>query len=404
MPGQISIKISLQGEGWGRRLCPRTVIQYAVSRAHGSLAGGLGHGARDAKGHLPSRPGHAPYRRGMTVRRRVRAVLAPVPGALPLARLVVEVVRLCFRYRVTGLSAEAAFFMLLCLPPLLLGITAGVGFFGSTFDPEAVARVTGTIERLSAQFLTPEVVSEIIVPTVEDTLAGGRADLLSIGFVISLWSGSRALHVFMDAVQIMYAQSGERSIIGARAMSLGLYVGAILLAGILVPLAIIGPGLLREWLPGQLDPLVGAYWPVVGGLALIGLTCLYHYAPKEKTPFYRDFPGAVVAAVIWVLSSIGLRAWASVAVGGTTIFGPLAAPIIALTWFFLVALAILIGAATNAAIRRLWPTNDYRGPIERAGDWWDQVRSNDPAPPLSHIEDRDDPERLPRRDNPTGPT
>nr|WP_306270663.1 YihY/virulence factor BrkB family protein [Ornithinimicrobium sp. HY1793] len=348
---------------------------------------------------MPHRPGEAAYRGGVTVRRRVWKVLAPVPGALPLARLVVEIFRLCFRYRVTGLSAEAAFFMLLCLPPLLLGLIAGVGFFGSNFDAQAVANVTGAIERLSAQFLTPEVVSEIIVPTVEDTLAGGRADLLSIGFLISLWSGSRALHVFMDAVQIMYAQSGERSIVGSRAMSLGLYVGGILLAGILVPLAIIGPGLLREWLPDQLDPLVSAYWLVVGGLALVGLTGLYHYAPKEKTAFYRDFPGAVVAAVIWVLSSLGLRAWASVAVGGTTIFGPLAAPIVVLTWFFLVALAILIGAATNASIRRLWPTDDYRGPIERAGEWWDQ-RSSEPAQPLSHIEDRDDPERLPRREGP----
>lgn len=335
------------------------------------------------------------------MRRRVRAVLAPIPGALPFARLVVEVFRLCFRYRVTGLSAEAAFFMLLCLPPLLLGLIAGVGFFGSRFDEEAVQNVVAFIERVSAEFLTPQVVSEIIVPTVRDTLSGGRADLLSIGFLISLWSGSRALHVFMDAVQIMYAQSGGRSIVGARAMSLGLYIGSIVLASILVPLAVIGPGLLREWLPSQLDPLVSAYWPVVAGLALVGLTCLYHYAPKEKTPFYRDFPGAVVAAVIWVLSSMGLRLWASVAVGGVTIFGPLTAPIIVLIWFFLVALAILIGAATNAAIRRLWPTEDYRGPIERAGDWWEQVRSSDPAPPLSHIEDRTDPERLTHRDGPT---
>ncbi len=339
----------------------------------------------------------------MTVRRAVRAVLAPVPGALPLARLVVEVFGLCFRYRVTGLSAEAGFFMLLSLPPLLLGITAGVGFFGSAFDPEAVATVTEAIERLSARFLTDDVVREVIVPTVEDTLAGGRADLLSLGFLISLWSGSRALHVFMDAVQIMYAQSGQRSIVGARAMSLSLYIGAVLLAGILVPLAIIGPGLLREWLPGQLDGLVGAYWPVVGGLALLGLTGLYHYAPREKTPFYRDIPGALVAAVIWVVSSWGLRGWASVAVGGTTIFGPLAAPILVLIWFYLVALAILIGAAVNAAIRRLWPTPGYRGPIERAGDWWDQVHSTEPVRPLSHIDDRQDPQGRPGRDTPPRP-
>ncbi|MCK0111880.1 YihY/virulence factor BrkB family protein [Ornithinimicrobium sp. F0845] len=338
----------------------------------------------------------------MTVRRRVRRALAPVPGALPFARLVVEVFRICFRYRVTGLSAEAAFFMLLCLPPLILGLFAGVGFFADRFEPGALATVTSAIERFSEQFLTPQVVSEIIVPTVEDVLAGGRADLLSLGFLLSLWSGSRALHVFMDAIQIMYTQSGERSIVGARAMSLGLYLGSILFASVLVPLAIIGPGLLRDWLPDELDFLVTGYWPILAGLSLLGLTTLYHYAPKEKTPFHRDIPGAVVAAVIVFLSSLGVRAWAAVAVGGVTIFGPLTAPIIVLTLFYLVALAVLIGAATNAAIRRLWPTKGYRGPIERAGDWWDQVRSSDDEVPphLSAIEDREDPERLPRRDTP----
>lgn len=326
----------------------------------------------------------------MTVRRRVYRLLAPVPGALPAARLVVEIVRIAFRYRVTGLSAEAAFFMLLCLPPLILGLFAGVGFFAGRFDPGAVATVTNAIERYSEQFLTPEVVSQIIVPTVEDVLDGGRADLLSLGFLLSLWSGSRALHVFMDAIQIMYAQSGERSIVGARAMSLGLYLGSILFAGVLVPLALVGPGLLRDWLPDSLDGLVTAYWPVVGGLCVLGLTGLYHYAPKEKTPFLRDLAGAVVAAVIVILSSLGVRVWASFAAGGVTIFGPLTAPIIVLTLFYLVALAILIGAATNAAIRRLWPTEDYRGPIERAGDWWDQVRSGEePRHPLSALEDRE---------------
>lgn len=336
------------------------------------------------------------------MRRRVRQALGRVPGALSFVRLVVEVFRICFRYRVTGLSAEAAFFMLLCLPPLILGLFAGVGFFGGRFDPDALADLTRVIENFSEQFLTPQVVSDIIVPTVQDVLTGGRADLLSLGFLLSLWSGSRALHVFMDAIQIMYAQSGERSIVGARAMSLGLYLGSILFVSVVGPLAIIGPGLLRDWLPDRLDGLVTGYWPVVAGLSLIGLTALYHFAPKDKTPFLRDFPGAVVAAVIVLLSSVGVRAWTSVAAGGVTIFGPLTAPIIVLTLFYLVALAILIGAATNAAIRRLWPSPDYRGPLERAGDWWDQARSTDRdvAPHLSAIEDREDPEHLPRRDTP----
>ena len=60
----------------------------------------------------------------------MRRELARVPGALALARLTVETIRVCLRYRVTGLASEAGFFMLLSLPPLLLGLFGGVGYLG----------------------------------------------------------------------------------------------------------------------------------------------------------------------------------------------------------------------------------------------------------------------------------
>jgi membrane protein len=44
-----------------------------------------------------------------------------------LWRLVVSTVGTCFRQRVTGLAAEAAFFALLSLPPLLFGLAGSIG-------------------------------------------------------------------------------------------------------------------------------------------------------------------------------------------------------------------------------------------------------------------------------------
>jgi len=61
---------------------------------------------------------------------------------MPLARAVVETVTICLRYRVTGLASEAAFFTLLSLPPLFLGVIAGVGFLGSQLGPDAIGTVT----------------------------------------------------------------------------------------------------------------------------------------------------------------------------------------------------------------------------------------------------------------------
>ena len=80
----------------------------------------------------------------MTVRGRVLRGLARVPGAATLARLTVETVRVCMRYRVTGLASEAGFFALLSLPPLLFGlfggaVTSGAGS-GRTPSPRCPRR------------------------------------------------------------------------------------------------------------------------------------------------------------------------------------------------------------------------------------------------------------------------
>lgn len=316
---------------------------------------------------------------------------------MPVARIVVETVSICLRYRVTGLASEAAFFTLLSLPPLFLAIIAGVGFLGQQLGPDTVQTVTEAIVTFARRFLTEETVVGVIEPTIMDTLDGGRGDLLSIGFLLSLWSGSRALHVFMDTIGIMYGQNGERGIVRARAMSLVLYLCSIGAMGITLPLVLIGPDLLRDIIPAPFDLVVELYWPVVSALSLLSLTFLFHFATPTRSPVYRDLPGAVIAIIIWVLASQVIREWASRAIGGASVYGPLSAPIVLMIWLYFMAIAVLIGAALNAALRRLWPAKDYRGPVSRASEWWDQRRTDDterrPLSPVSHPHEDEAPRR-----------
>src|SRR4029079_5353838 len=41
--------------------------------------------------------------------------------------------------------------------------------------------------------------------------------------------------------------------------------------------------------------------------------------------------------------------------GGTSIYGPLAAPIVLMIWLYVLSIAVLIGAALNAAVEMVWP-------------------------------------------------
>lgn len=303
-------------------------------------------------------------------------MLAPIPGAVPFVRLVAETALVAFRYRATGLAAEAAFFTLLSLPPLLLGLVAGAGFASQLLQEATLGRVTGAIEEWSLRFLTPETVSEVIMPTLRETLTVGRADILSVGFLIALWSGSRALHIFLDAISIMYGQGGDRGPVRARILSLTTYLGSILTMGLTLPLLLIGPGYLLSWLPDEIDWLVELYWPLVGLLGVFSLTLLFHVATPVRSPFLRDLPGALLTIVIWTVSSILIRRWAETAAGGTSVFGPLTVPIILMVYLYFLAFAVLIGASLNAAIRRLWPPPEYRGPRARMNEWWEERRAS----------------------------
>jgi membrane protein len=283
------------------------------------------------------------------------------PAAKALAQLVRCTFRVCLRYRVTGLAAEAGFFALLSMPPLVLGLVASAGYLGQLLGSDVVADLRGLIVHFASTFLTQAAVDSTIVPMFDDVARGGRLDIVSIGFVLSLWSGSRALNVFVDTVSIMYGQGGRRGIVRTRALSFSLYVAALLLGTVLIPLALVGPGLLSSGLHNMIHGLPSmawlgwTYWPVVILFSIVALTTLYHVATSRRTPWRRDVPGAVLALIIWLLASVILRLVLTASIGGTSIYGPLSTPIIILIWLYALAIAVLIGAALNASVKSEYP-------------------------------------------------
>lgn len=90
-------------------------------------------------------------------------------------------------------------------------------------------------------------------PSIDDVVHNGRVDVISVGFVLSLWSGSRALNVFVDTISIMYGQSGVRGIVRTRALSFSLYLLALVVGVVVIPLVLIGPSLLAELLPERVQ-------------------------------------------------------------------------------------------------------------------------------------------------------
>nr|WSZ99168.1 YihY/virulence factor BrkB family protein [Streptomyces sp. NBC_00857] len=270
--------------------------------------------------------------------------------------LLKDTVNSCIEYRVLGLAAEAAFFTLLSLPPLLLGLIGLLGYVDDWTNTTTVASIERNILAAAGTVLSQRGVDEIARPLLKDITHGGRPDVISLGFAIALWSGSRAVNVFVDTITVMYGLDGRRGIVATRLLAFLLYIVAILIGAVVLPLAVVGPDRVVEFVPWGTEVVTVLYWPVVIVLSIVFLTTLYHVSVPARSRWIEDMPGALVALGMWVLGSFLLRIYLTSTVEGPTIYGSLAAPIAVLLWIGVSAFAVLVGAAVNAAIDRVWPS------------------------------------------------
>src|SRR6476661_10976378 len=87
-----------------------------------------------------------------------------------LWRLIVSTVATCMRNRVTGLAAEAAFFAVLSLPPLIFALAGSIGYIFAQFSDSQITEVRDTVLTLAGQALTPQTVDSIVRPTLNEVL------------------------------------------------------------------------------------------------------------------------------------------------------------------------------------------------------------------------------------------
>jgi membrane protein len=290
--------------------------------------------------------------------RRVSGVRVSKPADVwPLVWLIVRKTSIsAFNYRVTGLAGEAAFFALLSLPPLVLGLVATLTSFRPGLGEATVGEIRSWLIERSQSILTGSVVDAVVVPLVDDMLRGGRFDIVSIAFIVSLWAGSRALFVYIETISIAYGLAEVRGIIRTRLQAFALYLIGLILGMVVIPLLVAGPTLVTQAVP-SVAWAVGMFdWPVVVTLSILFLALLYHVSVPVRTAWWREVPGAVVALLMWILGSLVLRLWLDASLSGVSIYGSLAAPVAVLAWLYVTALAVLIGATLNAEIDRVWPS------------------------------------------------
>ena len=260
-----------------------------------------------------------------------------------------------WRDRVLGLAAEAGFWQLLSLPPLMLAVLGTIGYLGSLTGHNTVNRIENSILQAAGHLLTQSTVRDTVKPTIDDILRKGRIDVISIGFIASLWSGSTAMATYVNTITIAYGERDARGAIRSRLLALRLYLLQVLCGVILLPALVLGPTVIdrllgkhvRSWLHTS---ITFVYWPIAILVSLVILTSLYHLSVPHRRPWRSALPGALFAMLIGAVGSWALRSYVAFVFDRTIAYGALAAPVAVLLFLYVTALAVLLGAELNATL------------------------------------------------------
>ena len=252
--------------------------------------------------------------------------------------------------RVTAVAGGITFFGLLSLFP---AITALVSIYGLVADP---ATISGHLDLLES-FL-PQGALDIIRGQVE-AITSSPQTALSLagigGLLVAFYSANGGMKALLSALNVAFFQTETRGIVRLNLVSMAFTLGGLVLIILMLGVIAVIPILL------QMLPLAEATstwvavirWPIMFGVLILALAALYRWGPDAPDSRWRWIsPGAVIAAVGLVITSILFSWYAANFADYNETYGSLGAVIALMMWLWFASTVVLVGAEVNSEIER----------------------------------------------------
>lgn len=259
---------------------------------------------------------------------------------------------------VLGLAAQLAYYFLLGLAPAIVFVLALASFLPSNTLNDFINSLSGVAP--------PDVVA-ILRDQLTSLSQGEDTGLLTVGLLFALWSSSAAMVSIIDALNRAYGIDEGRPWWKVRLTAILLTLGVALFIVSALALVLVGPGLVdRLATRVGIGPAVAAFWnifrwPLAFTLVAFGIGIVYYFAPDAEQDWEWITPGAVLATVLWLVASIVFKYYVASFGNYQEGYGTLGGVIVLMLWFYLSALAVLVGAEMNAEIEHSSPYGKDEG-------------------------------------------
>lgn len=244
-------------------------------------------------------------------------------------------------------AAQSAFYIIIASIPFLMLLITLVRFFipitRADLTAAAVALFPGNFE----DFIT-QIIGELYIKS--------PASIISVAAVTALWSASRGIVAVRRGLNKVFHVEGSRNYVKSRGMSLLYTLVFVILIIFCLAILVFGNSILsviaREF--PSVGRVVSAFLRVKSLISIILLTLffssLYKFLPAHKVSFRSQLPGALFAAVGWIIFSYFYGIYIENYSNYSYVYGSLAAIVLLMLWMYFCLTLILIGAEVNEFI------------------------------------------------------
>ncbi|MGX7893870.1 YihY/virulence factor BrkB family protein [Tsuneonella sp. HG222] len=246
-------------------------------------------------------------------------------------------------------AGNLAYMAVLAIFPFFITGAAIFSFFGE--ETERAASINAILLAL------PPIVADVIGPVARDVIEQRSGWLLWAGGLVGLWTVGSLIETIRDILRRAYGTQATAAFWKYRLFSSGIIVGAVILLML---------SLIAQVLIGAAQEVIDAYFPQLSdGLSQLSLSRLipafglygslyllfYTLTPHlYRTRRYPKWPGALLVTLWWIVVTLSLPPLLRTVFSYNMTYGSLAGMMIALFFFWLVGLGMVMGAELNAAL------------------------------------------------------